>query len=351
MKLVEWNPDAAEQVLALARYRSFEVIEQVYGDAMPVVAGCLRGLFIADPGNDLICSDYSSIEAVVLAELAGCEWRREVFRTHGKIYEVSGAHVMGVDESVVLNHKALHGQHHPARKPGKVYELACGFGGWIGSARAFDAPGTDEEIKRGIIAWRDASPEVPDMWGGQPDWRRAEYYGIEGAFVQAVLNPGQWFFPYVREASAAVRGIGHLMWGDCLYVQLLSGRVMHYHRPRLAPSTRQYREGTYAISYEGYNTNPKNGAMGWVRIDTYGPRLTENYVQATANDLLRAATVGAEAEGYPIVLHVYDELVAEVPEGFGSIEGLEAIMMRRPAWAATWPIKATGGWRAKRYRK
>ena len=86
-------------------------------------------------------------------------------------------------------------------------------------------------------------------------------------------------------------------------------------------------------------------------MDTYGPRLTENYVQATANDLLRAATVNAEAEGYPIVLHVYDELAAEVPEGFGSIEGLEAIMMRPQTWTANWPIKASGGWRGKRYRK
>jgi DNA polymerase len=107
----------------------------------------------------------------------------------------------------------------------------------------------------------------------------------------------------------------------------------------------------FAISYEGWNTNPKNGPIGWIRIDTYGGRLTENIVQATARDIQWYGMRNLTAAGYPIVLHVYDEDVAEVPEGFGSVEEFERIMSTMPPWAADWPIRANGGWRGKRYRK
>lgn len=359
----EWNRVAAAEALQLIRHRSLDAVEAVYGNAMATVAGCLRGLFVAAPGHDLICSDYSAIEAVTLAELAGCEWRRQVFHTHGKIYEVSGARVFGLDEQEVLDYKRRTGMHHPVRKKGKINELANGYGGWINSMRTFGAEGTDDELKAQILAWRDASPEIPELWGGQPSWRRDEYWGVEGAFVSAILDPGRWHYPRLtREVSYGTRQenstahgarIGHLYLRetDTLYVRLLSGRLLYYRRPRLEASTRQWREGTYEISFEGYNTNPKNGPPGWVRMNTYGPRLVENYNQATANCVLRAATIACEEEGYPIVQHVYDELCAEVPQGFGSVEAVEAIMMRPLPWAQGWPIKAAGGWREKRYGK
>src|SRR3990172_6284992 len=114
---IGWNHGAAADVLELARAQSLDLIEYVFPAARPAVAGCLRGLFVAAPGHDLVCSDYSSIEAVVLAEVAGCEWRREVFRTHGRIYEVSAAAITGIpfDPATV----------HVHRKLGKVAELAC----------------------------------------------------------------------------------------------------------------------------------------------------------------------------------------------------------------------------------
>jgi DNA polymerase len=291
----------------------------------------LRGLFVSAPGKDLVCSDYSSIEAVVLAELAGEEWRREVFRTHGRIYEMSAAKITGVPMTEAR---------HPQRQLGKVAELAGGYQGWIGAWKAFGADKflTDDEIKTAILAWRAASPTIPELWGGQPDWRRPEYWGIEGCAVQAVLAPGTWH---------SYRGLHWIVRDDCLCLVLLSGRTIYYQRPRLEPSTR--REGTWSLSYEGYNTNPKNGPMGWIRIETWGGRLVENIVQATANDILRYATVNAEARGYSIVLHVYDELIAEVETG--SVAELESIMMETPAWCRDWPIKAAGGWKAKRYRK
>lgn len=346
----EWSPEAAEDALEVIATRSLDAVEYVFGDAMLTVAGCLRGLFDAAPGHDLIASDYSAIEAVVLAALAGVEWRLEVFRTHGKIYETAASKAFGVPLDEMLAYPKSHnGQHHPLRQKGKIGELAYGFQGWVGAAKAFDHPGTDDEIKSEILAWRAASPEIVDMWGGQRrDWT-FENFGIEGAFVAAMQHRGQTFRPDLRSPNAAARGLEFTMHGDAVYVRLLSGRYLTYHRPRLEPSDRT--PGTWSVSFEGWNTNPKNGPIGWVTMRTWGGRLVENIVQATAHDLQRFSILNQEAAGYPIVLHVYDENVAEVPEGWGSVEEFERLMMLVPNWATGWPVKAAGGWRGKRYRK
>jgi DNA polymerase len=135
-------------------------------------------------------------------------------------------------------------------------------------------------------------------------------------------------------------------------VRLLSGRELCYHGPRLHPSSREYvGAGVLEITYRTWNSNPKYGPVGWVTMQTYGGRLAENIIQATAHDIQRYGIEALEAAGYPIVLHVYDENVAEVPHGFGSIEEFESIMSRMPPWAADWPVRASGGWRGRRYRK
>ena len=203
---------------------------------------------------------------------------------------------------------------------------------------------SDDEIKTSILRWRDESPMIVEFWGGQQ--RRTargwvpEFFGLEGAAVEAVLRPG---------VECRYRSIGFVKTGDALYCSLPSGRYLTYHRPRLTPSER--RPGTWDMSYEGWNTNPNNGARGWVRMQTYGGRLCENVTQAVARDIQRHAIVAHERAGYLIVLHVYDENVAEVPEGFGSLAEFEKIMATPPAFAAGWPIRAEGGWRGRRYRK
>jgi DNA polymerase len=342
-EIKEWNPQAVEDAFETIKSGNLACIEYFWGDAIATISSCLRGLFIAAPGHDLICSDYSAIEAVVLAALAGEEWRMEVFRTHGKIYEMSASKITGLDFNEFILYKATTGQHHPMRKKvGKVAELASGYQGWIGAWKQFGADEffTDDEIKTAILAWRDASPKIVEMWGGQPNWRRDEYYGLEGAAIQATLNPGVKF---------EYRGLSYTVVRDVLYCQLLSGRYLTYHKPRLAPSDR--REGTMSLSFEGWNTNPKNGGVGWIRMNTYGGKLTENVVQATARDILANAIVNLEKASYPVVLHVHDEIVAEIPENYGSIKEFEDIMATLPSWAKNWPVKASGGWRAKRYTK
>jgi len=348
-KPVEWSVDAVEDALAVIALRDLRTVEHYFGDAMLAVSGSLRGLFTAAPFYDLIASDYSAIEAVVLAALAGEEWRLEVFRARRDIYLESAATITRTSLQVYHDHKKETGQHHPHRqKIGKVAELASGFGGWIGAWRAFGAEGTDDEIKTQIVAWREASPAIVEFWGGQSrDFgRRFGMFGLEGAAVQAVQDRGVRY--HVARMDGTLSGVSYEMRDDALYCQLPSGRYLTYHRPRLADS------GTWrgqSLSFEGYNTNPKAGAMGWIRMQTYSGKLAENVTQAVARDIQRHAIVNLEKAGYPVVLHVYDEDVSEIPQGWGSIEEFESIMNTMPAWAQGWPIRASGGWRGRRYRK
>lgn len=342
--VVEWNPNAVDDAIATILTRDLSVVEHYFGNAVAAVSACLRGLYTAAPGYDLIGSDYSAIEAVVLAELAGEQWRIDLFKAGGKIYEASGAKIFGITYDEAIEYKKRTGNHHPCRKSGKVAELAGGYQGWIGAYKQFGADEfmTDDEIKSTILAWRAASPMIVEFWGGQQRGygynARAEMYGLEGMAVSAVMYPGTPF---------AYRGIEYVVHEDVLYCTLLSGRRLAYHRPRLRPSDR----GGLALSYEGWNTNPKMGRPGWVRMDTYGGKLTENVVQATARDVLVAAIVRTWRAGYLTVLHVYDEIVAEVPKGWGSVEEFERLMSIMPPWAEGWPIRAAGGWRGHRYRK
>ena len=326
----EWSIGAVEDALEVIKYRKLEYVERVFGDAIAAVSGCLRGMFIPAAGKDFLCSDYSAIEAVVLAALAGEEWRLEVFRTHGKIYEMSAAKITGIPFEDFAKHKQETGQHHPMRKKvGKVAELASGYQGGLGAWKNFgaDAFMTDDEIRANIKKWRAESPMIVKFW-----------YGLEDAAISAVQNPGHCF---------SFRGLTFGVKDDVLYCQLLSGRKLSYHSPRLHPDVTPWGKEVMKLTYMGMDSVTKQ----WVRLDTYGGKLCENVVQATARDILAEALINADAAGYDPVMHIHDEMVTEVPEGFGSIEELERIMATLPEWCKDWPIKAAGGWRGKRYRK
>lgn len=343
-----YDDNPVDHVQTIMASRSLDAVEWFFGDAMLAISGCVRGMIQADDGNDLIASDYSAIEAVVTAVLSGCAWRVETFRRREDIYLHSAAKITGKTYEFYIDYQRTNGSHHPDRqKIGKVAELALGFGGWLGAWRQFDPDGMpDEQVKQTILAWRNASPEIVEMWGGQArgkPWEpgyRLERFGFEGAFVNAVQYPHQAFTSH---------GITFYMRGDALIIRLLSGRELTYHSPRLWPSDRG--AGLFDITYMTWNSNPKYGPPGWVAMKTYSGRLAENIVQATAHDIQRFGIENLEAAGYPIVLHVYDENVAEVPKGFGSIEEFEAIMSTMPPWAEGWPVRASGGWRGRRYRK
>jgi len=340
-----------EDVLPIMATRSLPVVEHFFGSALLTISGCVRSMFVAGPGMELLASDYSAIEAVVTAVLAGCRWRIETFERGEDIYLVSAGKITGRTMDEYAAYFAANNSKHPDRqKIGKVSELGLGFGGWLPAWRMFDSTAnfTDDEVKRNILAWRDASPEIVEMWGGQArglPWKgdyRLERFGFEGAFVNAIQYPDMTFESH---------GISFYMRGDCLIIRLLSGRELPYHSPRLWPGTNTMRPDTLDITYMTWNSNSKYGAYGWVPMKTYAGRIAENIVQATAHDIQRYGITALEARGYPVVLHVYDENVSEVPAGWGSIEEYESIMAEMPPWAQGWPIRASGGWRGHRYRK
>jgi DNA polymerase len=344
-KPISWTWEAVDDTIEAIKTKNLDHVESIYGNAVLAVSGCIRGLFTPAPGKEFICSDYSSIEAVVAAVLAGEQWRIEAFNRKQDIYLTSCAMVTGKSYDWYMENG---GKKHPDRqKIGKPAELGLGYGGFLNAWRQFDKTDTfsDAEVKDTIMKWREASPAIVEMWGGQvrgkpwaPDYQ--EYYGLEGAAIMAIMNQGQAF---------SYRSISYQVHNDVLYCRLPSGRCLVYHQPRLSPSDRW--EGQVSISYMGYNSNPQMGKIGWVRIDTFGGRLFENVDQAVSRDIMAHATNLAERRGYPIVLRVHDELVAEVPEGYGSIEEFEQIMGALPDWAAGWPVRAAGGWRGTRYRK
>lgn len=349
--LEPWKFEAVADALAAIATRSAAAVQYVFGDALLTVSGVVRSLIVAAPGHDLICSDYSSIEAVVIAELAGEQWRIDAFERREDIYLHGAAGVSGMTYEQYKTWAEEHGRKHPDRqKIGKPAELGLGFGGWIGALFAFGYDGSEDEAREIVQKWRAASPMIVELWGGQfrgTPWAptSTEYYGLEGMAVQAVLNPGQRFT--YRLISFEVDSVA-----DVLYMILPSGRRISYREPRLTHGSK--RDGwaaIYELTFMTHNSNPKMGPLGWVRMPTYGGRLAENATQAVARDIMANAVVNCEARSYPIVLRVHDELAGEVPEGFGSVQEFEAIMEDLPWWAKGWPIRAAGGWRGKRYRK
>lgn len=343
----EWSPAAADDALEVIAWRSLDALQWFYGDAMLTIAGCLRGLFVAAPGHTLISSDFTAIEGVVIACLAGEQWRIEAFREDRSLYVESASRAFKLSVEDMLAHHKATGQHHPMRQVGKGMELGLGFGGWINALRQFDVAGTDDELKRYVLAWRDASPALVHFWGGQPSWRSPAHFGLEGMAVLAIQNPDREYPVHRLDGSFTGVSYTYSRAHDALFCVVPSGGRVTYHRPRLAPAEQEWRG--LSISYEGYNTNPKQGPPGWVTMSLYSGKLAENVTQRVARDIQMHAIDNCERAGLPVVLHTYDEIVAEVTSG--TVEGLEALMVDVPAWARGWPIKAAGGWMARRYRK
>lgn len=346
------KPEEVERALGAIATGSLDYVEGVFGDALETVADCLRSMIVAKPGHRLIASDYTAIQAVVTAALAGEEWRLEVFRTHGKIYEMCAASITGKTLQFYLDYKKQTGHHHEDRNPfGKIPELSSGFGGWIGAWKKFGAGEfmNDDQIKDAILKWRAASPAIVELWGGQTRnrfrWNETpELYGLEGAAIAAVLTPGECF---------GYRGIRYQMHGDVLYCQPLGdGAPLVYHEPRLRPAAREWaRPWELDLSCMAWSSQG-----GWQREALYGGVLTQNVVAKQSREIQANATVALERAGYPVVMHTYDEVVTEMPHGVGSAAGQLEIVNRLPWWAVDgagrpWPIKAPGAEETQRYGK
>ncbi len=292
-----------------------DFIRHDFGGVMTAASSCLRAMIIPAPGNDFVCADFSSIEGRVLAWLAGEETALDVYREERDPYKVNAAQIYGVGYDAVSKDQ---------RQVGKVAELALGYQGSIGAfSRMGENYGVelpDDEIDAIIKQWRLAHPMTKRLWNE-----------LDKSAKNAIRYPG---------AEPTYRGIKFKRDGGLLQMMLPSKRTLCYRSPEIA-----FVEKDWGLT-EVVRYLDNNGAQK----ELYGGKLTENLTQAVARDLLANAIFNVEAHGYPVVLHVHDELVAEVPEGFGSVEELCELMCRLPPWADGLPLKAEG-WRGKRYRK
>lgn len=355
-------------------------IDLFSGRPLAVLADCIRSFICAAPGNRLISADFSNIEGRVLAWLAGETWKIAAFEAYDAgtgpdIYKLTASRVASVLEKTERTVESVTKQERQAI--GKTPELACGYQGSVGAfqtmAANYNLSIDDEQAREIVNAWRANHPAVKQFW-----------YDLDDAAVAAIDNPGRVF-----EAGAAGRMIRYRKAGSFLFCQLPSGRVLTYPYPstvecyfakhQVHGEVREIRRSEVA-QYDAATTTVEDkredGAvltrvvkawktwdkrqMRYMAVDAvtkqwgpskaYGGLLAENVTQAVARDLLTSAILRLEARGYPVVLHVHDECVSEVPEGFGSVAEYEAIMCESPVWAAGLPVAASG-WSGSRYRK
>lgn len=306
----------------LVKGRKLDALRIVYGSPNDTLSQLIRTAFVAAPGNVLIDADFSAIEARVISWLADEEWRLEVFRTHGKIYEASASQMFGVP----LERIKKGNPEYSLRQRGKVAELALGYQGGVPAMRQMDtgkllADLPDEEIKDIVDKWRNTNPKIRNLW-----------YSFNDAAIRVIQNGGSLRVrccTFARECDC-IRGT------TSMTISLPSGRKLYY----VEPSVGENRWGGPSITYMGVNDKNK-----WGRIETYGGKLVENVVQAIARDCLAQAIEHLEAAGLPVVFHIHDEVVidtAAFDTNDAMLDKVVKIMSTPIPWAEGLPLGADG---------
>ena len=329
--------DDINTVRELVRQRDLQTLELCFDSVPDVLSQLIRTAFVAKPGHTFLVTDYSAIEARVIAYLAGEQWRMDVFAKGGDIYCRSASQIFGVPV-------VKHGINGHLRQRGKVAELACGYGGGVNAMRSMDNDHaldnlSDAEVKDIVTQWRLASPTIPRLW------RR-----VEDAAKTALQNPGRRCVVMrkyrdverARQNEALTGRGGYSLdfnaggavctyWrdADALRCKLPSGRILTYWGARL--------DNEGSICFMGQNQTTRK----WERTDTWGGKLVENIVQAYARDCLAVALLRLDEAGYAITFHVHDEIVAEAPEG-SRWEDMAEIMGRPIDWAPGLLLRGDG---------
>ena len=297
-------PDLAE-ARGLVRSGDFDGVELLYEDVPDTLSQLIRTAFIAKPGYKFIVADFSAIEARVLAWFAGEIWRQEVFANGGDIYCASASQMFKVPVE-------KHGVNGHLRQKGKIAELALGYGGSVGALKAMGALDmglSEDELLPLVTAWRNSNPNIVKFW-----WE------IDRAAMNAVKY----------HMDGEVCGARFCYQSGMLFITLPSGRRLSYVKPRLG--TNQF--GSECITYEGIGSTKK-----WERLETYGPKLVENIVQATARDILCYAM--RTLSHCFITMHIHDELVIEADPRM-SLASVCEQMGRTPPWADGLQLRADG---------
>lgn len=298
--------------LALARELAaggdFETMGTLFGETAFVFSELIRTAFIPSDGCRFVVSDFSAIEARVLAWIAGEEWVLDAFRAGKDIY---------CETAAMMYHVPVekHGANSHLRQKGKVAVLACGYQGGVGAMKRMDKGGSipEDELQSVVDQWREANPRVVKLWRT-----------CEMAAKTAIQE---------HRTVRILRGIEFSYINRNLFIKLPSGRKLCYWDTRLKQDDYT---GRLSIVYMGVNQETKQ----WGETETYGGKLVENIVQATARDCLAVAMTRVSALDYKIVMHVHDEMIVDVPSTDTEAPGkITAIMAQPIDWAEGLPLK------------
>ncbi len=285
-----------EQARALVKIGDIEAVEVLYENVPDTLSQLIRTAFIPNEGTKFIVADFSAIEARIIAWLAGEKWRQDVFAKGGDIYCASASQMFKVPVE-------KHGINSHLRQKGKISELALGYGGSVGALKAMGALDmglTEDELPSLVDAWRQSNPNIVRFW-----------WDVDRAAMEAIRN----------KHTNETHGIVFSCRSGMLFITLPSGRKLSYVKPRIGEN----KFGGQCITYEGIGTTKK-----WERLSSYGPKLVENIVQATARDILCYAM--QTLQNRSIVMHIHDEIVIEANKRLPLNVVCEK-MSRVPPWA------------------
>lgn len=298
-----------EEIRSYVRTGSLDLLELMTDNISNTLSQLIRTAFVAKEGCRFLVSDFSAIEARVIAWLAMEAWRMKVFEGDGKIYEASAAQMFRIPVEEVTKDQ---------RQKGKVAELALGYQGGTNALIKMGAleKGLTEAELPGIVAlWRKSSPKIVRLW-----------QDVQDCAIGAVEEPGK---------KIRLRNLSFICHNNRLIITLPSGRDLMYYQPDLQGDRKW---GKVNLRYLGVSGESKQ----WDWQDTYGGKLVENIVQAIARDCLAEAMLRLQLSGYRIVMHVHDEVICEMETGVGSIEEMNAIMSETIPWAPTLRLTAAG---------
>lgn len=267
--------DDLDTARELVKEANWDVLEMLYPSMNDVFSTLIRTAIIAKPGYSFAVADYSAIEARVIAWLTRETWRMKVFTNGGDIYCASASQMFGVPV-------VKHGVNGELRQKGKIAELALGYGGGVAALKAFGADKmgmSEKDMQDTVDRWRRSSPRIKNFW-----------YTLGHAFESAIQG----------ETVTMDRNMMCFRHGNQVYIRLPSGRNIAYVNPRI-------KEGR--IEFDGLNQTTRK----WEAVTTWGGKLTENVVQAIARDCLAETFQRCDKAGIPIVMHVHDEIICEVP--------------------------------------
>ena len=308
--------DTLDTARNFAKAGNYEALKLLYGNVPDTLSQLVRTAFIASK-DKFIISDFSAIEARVIAWLAGEEWVNEVFATHGKIYEATASQMFNVP----IDKISKGNPEYSLRQRGKVATLALGYQGGESALIAMGADRmglTSEELTDIKVRWREANKNIVRLW-----------YAVGDAVIQAMNGNGT---QYVR--GLEIQREWDMMYGlDFISIKLPSGRSLYYPKPFL--KLNQFEKD--ALHYYGVNQTTKK----WEVNSTYGGKLVENIVQAIARDCLAETLLRLYEKNYDVVMHIHDEVVIDAYDD-EKLEDVNNILAEPIPWAPGLVLKGAG---------